>query len=347
MVKKQLFLVLFGLAIILFSFSMVSAENYKLLCLDKGQKVYFSRCNSAMQDKTCTSDTGCQYCVSVTNSNIYCPANVNICNTQGFSCTSDSPAPAVNNSPTTSGVQLNLTQITINPTLPLSNDGKQKDITISFKSNIYPFTAIVKIYETSGSLISSTSPALIERLSQSQITYTIPAGLSDGNHLLTLTGTTSQQSTKTINLGIIVVKKPVSTPTTTNSSASTSSTSSSTSTQSTSTTSTSSSSQSQSSSTSSTSSSNQDLNSNSNSHISVSSSSSSNPYSNSLNNSDEQKINSSNQIQNLTKGITGAAIGTITTGKLTIVLIIIMAIVLAYSFIKKKRSQNPTSEFTF
>ncbi|MFA6023024.1 MAG: hypothetical protein WC781_02975 [Candidatus Pacearchaeota archaeon] len=339
--KNTLFLV-FGLMIILLSFSIVSAETYKLLCLDKGQTVYFSRCNNAMQDKVCTSDTGCQYCVSVTNSNTYCPANVNICNTQGYSCTSDSSVPEVKNT-TTPGVSLNLTQITVSPSLPLSNNGSQKDITISFKSNVYPFIATIKIYETTGQLISSSSPKTISKLSESQITYTIPSGLSDGNHLITLTGTTSQQSTKTINLGMIVVKKPSSSTSTNNQSTSSSTSSSTTATPSTSSTS----------STSSQSinptSSNHNLTDNSDNGISASNTNS-NPYSDSSNNSNTlekiDEINKSSSVKNVTSKITGAAIGTITTGKLTILLIIILVIAIAYSIVKKRRNSNPINEFT-
>ena len=58
----------------------VKASEVKLLCLSNGQTIKFSECNPAIPDRTCTSSQGCQFCVTYTDSGVYCPANLNICN---------------------------------------------------------------------------------------------------------------------------------------------------------------------------------------------------------------------------------------------------------------------------
>ncbi len=68
---------------LLFSIGNVSAIDIQLLCLNGGQTIKFSQCNPVMQDRTCSSGLGCQYCVTYNEqSGVYCPANINICNTQ-------------------------------------------------------------------------------------------------------------------------------------------------------------------------------------------------------------------------------------------------------------------------
>ena len=68
-------------------FSLVSADQYTLLCLNKGQKVEFSKCNPSIADRTCLSLV-CQYCTSLKDSGVYCPASPNVCNTLGLICSS-------------------------------------------------------------------------------------------------------------------------------------------------------------------------------------------------------------------------------------------------------------------
>jgi len=88
-------------ALLLFSASLVSAST-RLLCIDKGQKIEFSRCNPSILDRTCTTKSGCQFCVNEASKGIYCPVSINNCNSGGFSCSSlESPnvVPAQNTNP--------------------------------------------------------------------------------------------------------------------------------------------------------------------------------------------------------------------------------------------------------
>jgi len=70
--------------------SLSSAATIKLLCINEGDKVLFSKCNALMADRTCTTSQGCRYCVSEIRSGVYCPVNLNECNGQGFTCQQDS-----------------------------------------------------------------------------------------------------------------------------------------------------------------------------------------------------------------------------------------------------------------
>lgn len=67
-------------------FSFVSAEQTKLICLDNGETIRFSKCNSAIPDRTCDSAWGCQFCVTEKRSGVYCPQSINACNSQSLSC---------------------------------------------------------------------------------------------------------------------------------------------------------------------------------------------------------------------------------------------------------------------
>ena len=82
---------LFGLIIVIIAALIVnvSAIEIQLLCLNNGQSVKFSECNSLMQDRTCNGG-GCQYCVTFDpQTGVYCPANINACNTiSNLACSS-------------------------------------------------------------------------------------------------------------------------------------------------------------------------------------------------------------------------------------------------------------------
>src|SRR3989344_4375242 len=84
---KKIVLLALVIFIVFFLTSFASA-SYKLLCISDGQSVLFSSCNSNILDRTCTSSSGCQYCVNEIRRGVYCPASLNICNTEGFSCSS-------------------------------------------------------------------------------------------------------------------------------------------------------------------------------------------------------------------------------------------------------------------
>ena len=64
--------------------SLVSADQTRLFCLTKNQKIQFSKCNIAIKDKVCDSTT-CQICVTQLSSGVYCPASINACNSAGIS----------------------------------------------------------------------------------------------------------------------------------------------------------------------------------------------------------------------------------------------------------------------
>lgn len=75
------------LFLIIVSLSLSSAST-KLLCVDKGQTIKFSKCNSIISYRTCTTKSGCQYCVNEVSKGVYCPISINACNSGGFSCSS-------------------------------------------------------------------------------------------------------------------------------------------------------------------------------------------------------------------------------------------------------------------
>jgi len=77
-----------GLMLVVVSVVGVSATEYSLLCLEKGETVYFSNCHPLMEDKLCRSDGYCSYCAYVGSKGFYCPANINQCNAVGATCTS-------------------------------------------------------------------------------------------------------------------------------------------------------------------------------------------------------------------------------------------------------------------
>ncbi len=76
------------LIIIILSLAFASAGPVQLLCLERGQQVRFSECNPLIRDKTCTSNYGCQFCVTIATSGAYCPANINACNSNQLTCIS-------------------------------------------------------------------------------------------------------------------------------------------------------------------------------------------------------------------------------------------------------------------
>lgn len=69
--KKGIILSLgFFLALII-SFTLVSALGTQYVCLNKGERIYFSDCNPSMEDYLCTS-TNCKLCVTEIRTGVYC-----------------------------------------------------------------------------------------------------------------------------------------------------------------------------------------------------------------------------------------------------------------------------------
>jgi hypothetical protein len=335
--KTKLPIFIITIFFILISISIVSATTYKLLCLDQGQTIRFSKCNPTIPDRTCTSTSGCQYCVSVPSSNTYCPADLSICNIAGYACSAiDSGVIQQNQTQTnqstgttntTQSSTLSLTGITTIPTIPIQNNKSQQTIKIYFQSNKYPVTIVIKLYNTDNTLMKTSSSMLISSQNQLPISYILPSQLNIGNHTLTITGISSQ-STQTVTIGNINVQNFV---TSTNSSQQINSIETNQQTDSTSSSSSSSNTTSQSSgSSSSTSSTSLEENSNQNKNIQ-------NPIVSQRNNS----------INNTSK-VTGAVIGSFSTIKMTGALIAVLLITVIYLWVKKKinkSKKNNTTEF--
>ena len=125
--KKEIILVFALIFSVLMLFQLVSA--YNLLCLENGQTVRFSQCNPAIRDRLCTSDSGCQFCVSRTSSGAYCPASINACNAEGLSCT----ALEANNSDINTTVNV---YFTINSLSPNEGYSKNGTSSIQFKFTV-------------------------------------------------------------------------------------------------------------------------------------------------------------------------------------------------------------------
>ncbi len=110
--------ILFVISLFIISMSLISAAETKLLCLDNGESVEFSKCNSLIPDRTCQNDRGCQYCVSEISSGVYCPRNINECNSLGFTCEDNSNSNLIpEDNKITSTLNQTLTQIRQAPIL--------------------------------------------------------------------------------------------------------------------------------------------------------------------------------------------------------------------------------------
>jgi len=73
--------------------SAVDLDKYVSLCLSKGEKVEFSKCNPTnpyMKDFTCSCSSRectCNQCAYIGSRGVWCPASPNYCNAAGSSCT--------------------------------------------------------------------------------------------------------------------------------------------------------------------------------------------------------------------------------------------------------------------
>lgn len=199
---------------IIISLNFVSAANYKLLCINKGETIQYSKCNPGMSDRTCQSDFGCQHCVSIINGN-YCPTNPNFCNIQSLQCTYLSLNPG---STTEVGIgisgtinvqnttYLNITDISTNPQLPINNNGNEQVIKINFNSNIYPINASIKLYNSNNNIIDTKN---INEISKSSLPleYSISSSLTEGQYKIRITLSGKSTSVKTISLGDITISE--------------------------------------------------------------------------------------------------------------------------------------------
>jgi len=79
----------FPLLILVFIFiiPLVNASDPILICLEKNQILKFSECNSEISDRVCDVTNGCKFCVNEIDNGVYCPRNLNDCNSEGLACT--------------------------------------------------------------------------------------------------------------------------------------------------------------------------------------------------------------------------------------------------------------------
>ena len=76
---KRLKLIFLGILIALLVFPAVNALGIMSVCLRENEIIYFSKCNSKIDDWTCEK-TNCQLCVREISKGVYCPEDINSCN---------------------------------------------------------------------------------------------------------------------------------------------------------------------------------------------------------------------------------------------------------------------------
>src|SRR3989344_8548985 len=86
MAKSPIVMLILTVFLVTTLVSFASADTTKLICLDNGETIEFSKCNSAIPDRTCESTWGCQFCVTEKSSGIYCPQSINACNSLTLTC---------------------------------------------------------------------------------------------------------------------------------------------------------------------------------------------------------------------------------------------------------------------
>ncbi|MEM3074844.1 MAG: hypothetical protein QW727_02800 [Candidatus Pacearchaeota archaeon] len=84
MVKtKEIFSLSLTFCLFIATINFTSATDSFMMCLNKGQVLEFSKCNSLMQDFKCTSTRCNNVCVTEVSPGIYCPGNYGVCNSRG------------------------------------------------------------------------------------------------------------------------------------------------------------------------------------------------------------------------------------------------------------------------
>ncbi len=158
----------YNLIILILSISLVSASQVQLLCLNNGETLKFSQCNPLIPDRTCSSTQGCQLCTTYTDSGVYCPANINVCNSiENINCTQlqvtnpenqpprESPSPPSNRNPppVTPPIAIRTTKADIAYVVK-DNSGVDNSLIAEFTNAQYTYEIIQesKIQETNFSL---------------------------------------------------------------------------------------------------------------------------------------------------------------------------------------------------
>ena len=158
-------------AIFLFLSPNVLALGTKLLCLEKGETVRFSLCNKAMRDKVCQT-TNCQICVNEIRRNVFCPININECDTACTNIDEESNNEETNNQGNTTAPGQQITLIS-----PESGYTKEEPSQISF---LFQITQSYTISSCS-LVIDDSEVALTQSRIQSK-TNKINYILSEGLH---------------------------------------------------------------------------------------------------------------------------------------------------------------------
>ena len=76
------------------SFAFISAKDYNLYCLDRGDVMEYSLCNPNIADRVCNHDS-CEYCTYVGTKGFACPASgrPDPCNARGLTCAASNYTP--------------------------------------------------------------------------------------------------------------------------------------------------------------------------------------------------------------------------------------------------------------
>ncbi|MBI5332533.1 MAG: PKD domain-containing protein [Candidatus Aenigmarchaeota archaeon] len=80
----------------------------------------------------------------------------------------------------------NITNISTSPTLPITTNGTGQNISVNFNSTEFPINAAFNIYNSTGSLVYTTT-IIVNNSSQLPIIFTLPS-LADGSYTLVMVG---------------------------------------------------------------------------------------------------------------------------------------------------------------
>jgi methionine-rich copper-binding protein CopC len=114
--------------------------------------------------------------------------------------------------PANNQTNLQITNITTSPSLPLINNRSEQEITLTFNSNIFPLAIVLGLFDSQENLIDLTDISIISNnTSQPVISYTIPADLSEGSYFLVTSIETLEENPQIFEsvLGTIIVQKTV------------------------------------------------------------------------------------------------------------------------------------------
>ncbi|MDD5193739.1 MAG: GEVED domain-containing protein, partial [Candidatus Nanoarchaeia archaeon] len=97
------------------------------------------------------------------------------------------------------------TNLTTNPTLPLTTNASAKNISINFTSSEYPINLTFNLYNSIGTLVSTQGPYVINSQADLPKIFTIPGGLADGNYTLNMTLVDLAGNRNETTLGKIII----------------------------------------------------------------------------------------------------------------------------------------------